>query len=66
MLPNHIYDLMCQIVQESQSLWRITKEYKGNAADCDKLVKFWERMEKDKEEHIDELEKLLLEQLKSE
>lgn len=66
MLPNHIYDLMNQIVQESQSLWRIKTKYKGNAADSEELVEFWEKMEKDKEEHIEELEELIIQELTKE
>lgn len=57
---------MNQIVEESQSLWRIKKEYKGNAANCEGCMEFWEKMERDKEEHIEELEELLIEQLTNE
>jgi len=66
MLPNHVYDLMNQIVQESQSLWRIKTKYQGNAADSEELVEFWKKMEKDKEEHIEELEELIIEELTKE
>jgi hypothetical protein len=64
LLPNYVYDLLNQLVQESQSLWRIQKEYKANAQHCKECLDFWDKMEKDKEAHIAELEKLLSEQLK--
>ena len=59
MLENYVYDLITQLVQESQSLWRIKREYIANSGNCEECKEFWEKMAKDKEKHIDELEKLV-------
>jgi hypothetical protein len=61
MLQDHVYDLMNQLVQESQSLWRIKKHYKKNAEGCKKCVELWEGLERDKERHLKELEAVLKE-----
>jgi len=63
MLDNHVYDLMTQLVQESQSLWRIKREYIANASHCEECKNFWEKMVMDKEEHIEELENILADHL---
>lgn len=55
MLENHLYNLMEQIVDESKSLWRIRKTYKEDAGDCAQCRAFWDKLEKDKENHIKEL-----------
>jgi hypothetical protein len=49
---------MMQMIAENKSLWRIKKNYK-NDADCGECRDFWNRMEKDKEEHISELNELI-------
>lgn len=59
MLDNNMYNLMEQMVEESQSLWRIKHHYKKDAADCPECRKFWENLEKDKEQHIADLEELV-------
>lgn len=59
MEDNHLYNLITQLHQEQKSLWRINKMYKDDAEDCDECKKFWKKMEKDKEEHIEELKKLV-------
>ena len=59
MLHNYIYDLLNQLVQESQSLWRIKREYITDTGQCEECREFWERLAKDKEKHIEELEKLV-------
>ena len=59
MLENHHYNLLEQIVDESKSLWRIKKRYKQDARSCTECVAFWEKLERDKEEHIKELGKLI-------
>jgi multimeric flavodoxin WrbA len=64
MLSDHVYDLMTQLVEESQSLWRIKNTYKTDSVGCEKCLKFWEKMEKDKQAHIDELTELLKSHLK--
>ena len=64
MLDNHIYNLMEQIVDESKSLWRISKRYKQDADDCAQCQAFWEKLDDDKEEHIEELTELIKAHLK--
>lgn len=59
MLDNDVYNLMEQLVEESKSLWRIKRHYKEDAADCDECRRFWDILEKDKEQHIQDLEELL-------
>ena len=59
MLENHIYNLMLQLTQEHKSLWRIRHHYKEDAGDCADCRTFWDKMEKDKENHVDELTKLI-------
>ncbi len=50
---------MAQAVEESQSLWRIKNEYKKDAGDCDECKEFWEKLEKDKQQHIKDLQELI-------
>ena len=50
---------MEQLIEESKSLWQIKHHYKEDAADCDECRRFWEKLEKDKEQHIEDLEALL-------
>lgn len=59
MLDNHAYNLANQLTQEHKSLWRIKERYLEDAGDCSDCRAFWERMQKDKEEHITELTNLL-------
>lgn len=59
MLENHHYNLMEQLVQENKSLWRIKNNYKKDAGSCDTCSAFWDKMEKDKEEHVSELSDLI-------
>lgn len=59
MFDNHIYNLMKQMVQEHKSLWRIKNHYNDDAGDCADCKAFWKKMEKDKEEHIEEISGLL-------
>ena len=59
MLRNNIFNLANQLVQESKSLWRIKNEYMREAVGSDDLMNFWKKLEKDKEEHITELQQLL-------
>jgi beta-galactosidase GanA len=63
MFENHIYNLMMQMVTENKSLWRIKNSYK-NDSDCEECKAFWEKLEKDKEEHIKELEALIKKHIK--
>lgn len=59
MHDNHIYNLMNQLVEEHKGLWRIKKCYKEDAGDCDDCKQFWEKLAEDKEEHIEDLTKLI-------
>ena len=64
MLDDHIYNLMSQLVEESQSIWRIKNKYKPDAVGCSECLEFWEELEEDKAEHIEDLTKLLKKHLK--
>lgn len=64
MLDNHVYNLMLQLVQENKSLWRVKNEYKKDSGGCEECKKFWQKMEKDKENHVRELTALLTNHLK--
>lgn len=59
MLDNHAYNLMNQLVEEQKSLWRIKNMYQKDAGDCAECGSFWEKMETDKEEHIQDLLSLI-------
>lgn len=59
MLDNHAYNLMTQLVQEHKSLWRIRNEYSKDAGDCVDCKAFWTKLEKDKEDHVQELTGLI-------
>lgn len=59
MLDNHIYDLLTQLVEESQSLWRIKRDYIAGAGECEECKRFWEKLAEDKERYINELEKIV-------
>ncbi|RJQ13914.1 hypothetical protein C4553_02060 [Candidatus Parcubacteria bacterium] len=63
-MDNHIYNLMLQIVQEHKSLWRIKNHYSKDAGSCMECQNFWKKMEKDKADHINELEALIKEHMK--
>lgn len=59
MYDNTIYNLMQQAVEESQSLWRIKNNYLKDAEDCKECKEFWEKMQKDKNQHLKDLWKLI-------
>ena len=65
MFDNNVYNLMAQAVEESQSLWRIKNEYKNDAKNCDECQEFWEKLEKDKEQHCKDLNKLIAKHLEN-
>jgi hypothetical protein len=54
---------MAQLVEEHQSLWRIKNAYKKDAQQCQECLDFWNMLEKDKEEHIEDLTKLVKDHL---
>ncbi len=59
MLDNHVYNLFAQMVEEHQSLYRIKNNYQADAGSCEQCTAFWEKMEADKEDHIEELDGLI-------
>lgn len=63
MLNDMVYDLMEQLVEESQSLYRIKNDYKKDSQECGECMEFWNKMEKDKESHIKDLKELISSQM---
>lgn len=59
MFDNHLYNLMAQMNEEHKSLWRIQNMYLRDAGDCQDCQKFWNKMIKDKKDHIEELKGLM-------
>lgn len=58
-MDDHIYNLTMQLVQESKSLQRIQDHYQDDAGNCEECRKFWEDLEEDKQEHIEDLKELI-------
>lgn len=65
MLSNNAYDLMAQLTEENQSLWRIKNNYKKDAQGDQEAMDFWSYLEKDKEDHIKKLTELLEKRIKT-
>jgi hemerythrin len=63
MMEDHKYNLMAQMVEEHRSLWRITNMYLKDAGDCEACKEFWSELAKDKEKHVNDLEKLIREHM---
>jgi hypothetical protein len=59
MLDNNTYNLMAQLTEENQSLWRFKNNYITDASDCQECKEFWEKMIKDKEDNAAELVRLI-------
>ncbi len=59
MLRNNLFNLMNQAVQESKSLWRIKNQYMQESVGSDDIMAFWKKLEKEKEERIQELQDLI-------
>lgn len=55
---------MAQLVEESQSIYRIEEHYLKDAGDCDECQKYWKMLKKDKEEHIKKLSDLVQKHMK--
>lgn len=64
MLSNSAYNLMEQLTQENQSLWRIKNNYKKDSANDQEAMEFWNYLEKDKVEHIKRLTELVEKRLR--
>jgi hypothetical protein len=58
-LSNSTYNLMSQLLEENQSLWRIKNHYKADAKGDSEAEEFWDYLEKDKQDHIKRLTELL-------
>ncbi len=65
MLSNSVYDLMAQLTEENQSLWRIRNHYKKDAEGDAEVQEFWNFLEKDKQDHIKRLTELLARRIQS-
>ncbi len=59
MLPNNTYNLMAQMVEESQSIWRLKTHYQPEAGDCDECLTFWNKLLAEKERTLEELQRLV-------
>ena len=64
MLSNNTYDLMAQLTEENQSLWRIKNSYKKDAEGDNEAMEFWNYLESDKQDHIKKITQLLVKRLK--
>lgn len=64
MFDNNVYNLMAQMVEEHKSLWRIKNAYIRDAGGCSQCKEFWEKLAKEKEQHITDLTNLLKTHLK--
>lgn len=65
MLSNNTYDLMAQLTEENQSLWRIKNSYKKDAQGDQEATDFWNYMEQDKQDHIKKLTEMLEKRIKT-
>lgn len=64
MLDNNTYNLILQLVQENQSLWRINNSYIKNSSHCGECEDFWRTLGKEKEAQIKKLKELVAKYLK--
>lgn len=64
MLTNHLYNLITQLSNESQSSWRIDS-YLKDAAGCPECGAFWQEMKRLKEKHIQDLSALVQKHMKT-
>lgn len=54
MLKNHNHDLVHQLSETSDSIWRM-EDYLKNAEGCDYCKSIWDEMKKDYEKHVGRL-----------
>lgn len=59
MYDNHIYNLMSQMIEEHRSLWRLKKYYVKDAKNCKKCKELWQKLLKEKNEHIKRISEIL-------
>ncbi len=50
---------MAQMVEESQSIWRLKTHYQPEAGDCDECLTFWNKLLAEKERTLEELQRLV-------
>ena len=50
---------MLQVVQENKTLWRIKNHYLTDLEDCVVCKEFWNKMEVDKKQHVEDLKTLI-------
>ncbi|GEM_PF-605907 len=58
MFDDHLYNLLNQLVEEHKSLWRIKGKYKSDADQCQDCTDILERIEKRKEENIEDMKEM--------
>lgn len=63
MFENATYNLMVQLVQENKALYRIKHHYLTDCEGNEAEAAFWQKMEQDKTEHIQELTDLIKQRL---
>jgi hypothetical protein len=59
MFDNNTYNILMELTQEHKKIWRIKNEYKSDAAGDEEVHEFWEKLEKQGEDNISILERLL-------
>lgn len=59
MTENNLYNLMLQYTVEARSLWRIKDDYMKDAENSPESKAIWEKLIKDKEEHLKDLRQLI-------
>ncbi len=59
MLDNNTYNLVKQLEEESQSLWKIKNTYRKDVSHCDECNRMWDKLEKQKEDNVRELQQLV-------
>lgn len=64
-LSNNAYNLMSQLIEENQSLWRIKNNYKKDTEEDAEAKEFWEYLEKDKQDHIKRLTELIAKRIQA-
>jgi hypothetical protein len=64
-LSNNTYNLMEQLVEENQSLWRIKNKYLKDAKSDSETVEFWKYLQEDKQSHIKKLTELVAKKLQN-
>jgi hypothetical protein len=65
-LSNNTYNLMEQLIEENQSLWRIKINYLKDAEGDLEASEFWKYLQEDKQDHIKKLTKLVSKLLQNE